>query len=49
VAAELFLRLNGYFLSADDASCVLTILALAAGEIDEANFASWIRRNSVIR
>jgi death-on-curing protein len=49
VAVELFLRLNGYVLKADDASCVLTILALAAGEIDEANFAGWIRQNSVIR
>lgn len=47
VAVELFLRLNGYVLEADDASCVLTMLALAAGEIDEQNFAAWIRKNVV--
>jgi death-on-curing protein len=49
VAVELFLRLNGYALSADDTSCILTMLALAAGDIDEANFASWIRQNSAQR
>lgn len=49
VAVELFLRLNGYVLSADDTTCILTMLALAAGDIDEANFASWIRQNSAQR
>lgn len=49
VAVELFLRLNGYVLEADDATCVLTMLAVAAGEIDEQSFASWIRKNSVQR
>jgi death-on-curing protein len=49
VAVELFLRLNGYTLSADDTACILTILALAAGDIDEANFASWLRQNAVLR
>ena len=49
VAVELFLRLNGYVLEAKDATCVLTILAVAAGEIDEQSFASWIRKNSVQR
>lgn len=49
VAVELFLRLNGYVLEADDASCVLTILAVAAGDIDEQNFAAWIRKNIVQR
>lgn len=49
VAVELFLRLNGYVLEADDATCVLTMLAVAAGEIDEQNFASWIRKNTVQR
>lgn len=47
VAIELFLRLNGYVLKADDASCVLTILAVAAGDIDEPGFVVWIRQNSV--
>lgn len=47
VAVELFLRLNGYLLEADDAACVLTMLAVAAGEMDEVNFAAWIRQNSL--
>jgi len=47
VAVELFLRLNGYLLKADDVTCVLTMLAVAAGEMDEASFAGWIRQNSL--
>lgn len=43
VAAELFLELNGFSLAADDAACVLTMLAVAAGDITEAEFAAWIR------
>lgn len=43
VAMELFLMLNGYRLVADDASCVLTMLAVAAGEMEEQDFAAWIR------
>jgi death-on-curing protein len=49
VSVELFLRLNGYRLSADDSACVLTMLAVAAGEMDEANFADWLRRHCVRR
>ncbi len=43
IATELFLALNGFDLVADDAICVLTILGLAAGEIEEAEFAAWLR------
>jgi death-on-curing protein len=43
VAVELFLALNGFELTADDADCVLTMLALAAGDLDERAFAAWIR------
>ncbi|HSN63219.1 MAG TPA: type II toxin-antitoxin system death-on-curing family toxin [Azonexus sp.] len=46
VCAELFLALNGYQLQAEDANCVSTMLALAAGEISEAEFAAWLRTNS---
>lgn len=46
VAVELFLGLNGYVLRADDADCVLTMLALAAGELEEPAFAAWIRERS---
>lgn len=49
VATELFLALNGYNLLANDVACVLTILAVAAGELDEASFAVWIRENTVQR
>lgn len=45
VAMELFLALNGYCLNAGDADCVVTMLSLAAGEIDEAAFAEWVRRH----
>jgi death-on-curing protein len=45
VALELFLNLNGYELFADDAECVLTILALAAGSLEEAQLAEWVRAN----
>ena len=47
VAAVMFLRLNGYRLVADDASKVLTMLAVAAGDISEAEFAAWIRLHAV--
>lgn len=43
VAVELFLALNGADLTATDADCVLTMLDVAAGSLDEAAFAAWIR------
>lgn len=43
VAVELFLALNGYTLDADDVGCVLTMLAVASGSLEEADFAAWIR------
>jgi death on curing protein len=46
VAVELFLMLNGEELVADDASCVLTMLAVAAGQIDEPSFARWLREHT---
>lgn len=46
VAVELFLALNGYQLQANDMDCVMTMLALAAGELEEADFAAWLRQNS---
>jgi death-on-curing protein len=49
VAVELFLVLNGYELIASDADCVLTMLAVAAGDLDEAGFAAWIREKSKAR
>lgn len=43
VAVELCLLLNGHSLAASDAECVLTILDLAAGQLEEQAFAAWIR------
>jgi death-on-curing protein len=47
VAAELFLDLNGMTLASSDEDCVLTMLRLAAGEIEEDAFADWLRANAV--
>jgi death-on-curing protein len=49
VAVELFLWLNGQALHADDGDCVLTMLAVAAGDLDEAGLAAWLRRHGVKR
>lgn len=43
VVAELFCTLNGYELVANDAECVLTMLAVASGEITEEALAHWLR------
>lgn len=45
----LFLGLNGYKLKATQVDATLTMLAVAAGEMDEQNFAGWIRKNTVQR
>jgi death on curing protein len=49
VAAELFLRLNGYVLHAEDADCVMTMLAVAAGDLSEDAFAQWLRERIAAR
>ncbi len=46
VAMELFLVLNGGELVADDADCVITMRALAAGHLSEEQFAEWVRRHA---
>jgi death-on-curing protein len=46
VATELFLALNGIELTAGDADCVATMLAVAAGQMDETTFARWLREHS---
>jgi death-on-curing protein len=43
VATELFLALNGHDLVASDEDCVLTMLSVAAGTLDEDLFAQWLR------
>jgi death-on-curing protein len=46
VVLELFLEINGQSLTADDADCVATMLALAAGELSEDALAEWVRDRS---
>lgn len=43
VVLELFLELNGHLLMADDADCVATFSALAAGDLSEEALAGWVR------
>jgi death-on-curing protein len=45
LAAALFLEANGYRFVAGEADVVIRTLALAASEIDEAEFAAWLREN----
>lgn len=49
VAAELFLSLNGFELTATDADCVITMLNVAAGELSEEAFAAWLRQHCAAR
>lgn len=43
LAVGLFLSLNGQRLVATQADATLTMLGLAAGSVDEASFAAWLR------
>ncbi|HEX8445702.1 MAG TPA: type II toxin-antitoxin system death-on-curing family toxin [Sphingomonas sp.] len=47
VVSETFLVLNGLALSATDAEVVVAFLALAAGELTEAELADWFRTRIV--
>jgi death-on-curing protein len=44
-SAGAFLAMNGYMLTAPQAEAAAKILALAAGEIDEADLAAWVNSN----
>ena len=46
LAVGLSLALNGYRLVSSQADATLTMLAVAAGDIDEPTFAAWIREHS---
>ena len=43
VATELFLQLNAWRLEVNDADCVMTMLAVATGDITEVAFVDWLR------
>lgn len=47
VALELFLTINGFELTADDAQCVVAILSVASSAMPEAELAAWIRKHIV--
>lgn len=49
VALEVFLELNGFELHASDEECVLTMLALASGDLEEDALAHWIRERVQMR
>ena len=49
LAVGLFLALNGYRLQSTQPDAVMTMLGLAAGTLDEAAFADWIRRHAATR
>lgn len=44
--AVLFLELNGHEFVATEVDAVIQTLALAAGALDEAGYATWLRQNS---
>ncbi|MCK9389710.1 MAG: type II toxin-antitoxin system death-on-curing family toxin [Sulfuritalea sp.] len=49
LSVGLFLALNGYRLAATQAEATGAMFALAAGELDEAEFAVWLRAHLVAR
>lgn len=49
LAVGLFLYLNGLRLHATQAEATVTMLAVAAGDISEADFAAWLRAHSAPR
>jgi death-on-curing protein len=46
VALEVFLRLNGGVFTVGDAEAVVMMLAMAAGELSEAEFIAWVRMHT---
>ena len=47
VVSETFLMLNGHDLTATDAEVVVAFVALAAGELTEAELTDWFRQHAV--
>lgn len=46
LALGVFLRINGYRLTTTQVDATVTILALAAGELTEAQLAAWVRAHA---
>lgn len=49
ITTELFVNLNGHELTDADDACVTTWLALAAGTLDEARLAEWLRDKTEVQ
>lgn len=47
VMARLFLRLNAIEIAFDKADAIRIMLSLAAGEVDEDSFATWLRERRI--
>jgi len=45
MAVGVFLAVNGYALDADIVGAIQAVIGLAAGEIDESQFAVWLKHN----
>lgn len=45
LAGVLFLELNGFDFTANESEVIQSVLGLAAGDIDEAGYAAWMRAN----
>jgi death-on-curing protein len=45
LAGVLFLELNGFDFAAREEDVIESVFALAAGELDEAGYAAWLRSN----
>jgi death on curing protein len=46
LAGVMFLELDGFDFNASEQDVIQTVLALAAGEIDETGYAEWLRDNT---
>ncbi len=49
LSVGLFLGLNGWRLTAPQADATVAMFSLAAGELEEAEFAAWMRQHSARR
>lgn len=49
MAAKVFLARNGYHLTAPEDQATQTLMALAASDLDEAEFTAWLRANTESR
>lgn len=47
ICAGVYLSLNGYFIDVEETEMVMTVLALASSQMTEAEFAHWLKKNSI--